>query len=317
VAPGTHEVIVRYEPASLRAGVVISVLSACALLLIVAPWPRSALPAVQTLERTTTAVLGRGSWLVRQVKAPWERMLGWISTRRGLPWTVNGVTYRIDARCRRRLAHDYEAPVAAFLRSSVKPGAVCVDVGANVGVYVLQFAHWSSPSGRVVAFEPNPAACAMLRRHLQWNGIESRVDTVPVAVGAAAGPGTLYAAGHDGMSRLETPNPAIASRTHPLPVPMVTLDEYGRTAGLQPDWLFIDIEGEEIAALAGASAMIRARGAALGIVVDMHPNSWPAGVTRADVERLLRDLRRRVVPITGQSDPLAEYGVVSLEAIEA
>src|SRR5205085_9663014 len=111
---------------------------------------------LQGAARKTAGLLGRESWLVRRLRPTYESLLDWLSDGRGIAWPINGVTYRIDPHVRHRLGQNYDAPVAAFLSARVKPGAVCVDVGANVGVYVLQFARWSGPKGRVVAFEPNP-----------------------------------------------------------------------------------------------------------------------------------------------------------------
>jgi len=190
---------------------------------------------------------------------------------------------------------------------------VCLDVGANVGVYVLQFAHWSRPTGRVVAFEPNPGAREVLQKHIQLNGLTERVTVVPAGVGATSGETILYAADADGMSRLGAPNEAIADRVSAMAVPMVTLDSYCATEGLTPDWLFMDIEGFEMAALAGARDLIGNRGKALEIVVEMHPNVWAsAGTSRDDVDALLDDLELEAVPLTGQKDPLSDYGLVYL-----
>jgi hypothetical protein len=77
---------------------------------------------------------------------------------RGISWSINGVPCRIDPRQRHRMARRYDEPVARWLASHVKPGDFCANVGGNVGVYALQFAHWTGPDGRVVVFEPNPHA---------------------------------------------------------------------------------------------------------------------------------------------------------------
>jgi hypothetical protein len=68
--------------------------------------------------------------------------------------------------------------------------------------------------------------------------------------------------------------------------------------------------------LAGAANLIRARGPALGIVVEMHPSLWAASDTSRDkVAAQIAALGRRAVPLTGQVDPLGEYGHVVLEPI--
>ena len=191
---------------------------------------------LQRTARGVAEMLGRESWLIRRIRPAYKSLLVWSGGPQGIPWVINGVTYRIDPRQYHQLALDHEAPVAAFLREKVKPGAVCFDVGANVGAYVMQFAHWCGPTGTVIAFEPNPSAREILWRHIQWNGLTERVRIVPAAVGATAGEAILYAADADGMSRLGAPNVLIADRVSPIKVPVLTLDSYCETAGLTPDW---------------------------------------------------------------------------------
>jgi FkbM family methyltransferase len=271
---------------------------------------------LQGTARKTAGILGRESWLVRNLRPAYESFLQWSSDDRGIPWVINGVTYRIDPRYRHRMGPNYDPAVAAFLRERIQPGAVCVDVGANVGVYVLQFAHWSGPTGQVVAFEPNPIASDALKRHVRMNELTKRVTVVQSAVGASSGQAVLYAADVAGMSRLGKPNQAIADRVSEITVPVVTLDEYCTSEGLAPDWLFIDIEGYEIAALSGARQLIKSRGRDMCLIVEMHPNVWDsASTTRTGADELLRELRLNVIPLTGQSDALAEHGLVYLEHV--
>jgi FkbM family methyltransferase len=271
---------------------------------------------LQETARKTAGLLGRESWLVRNLRPAYESLLGWSNDGRGIPWTINGVNYRIDPHYRHRMGSQYDSPVAAFLRERIRPGALCFDVGANVGVYVLQLAHWSGPNGKVVAFEPNPVAREVLKRHVKMNELSARVTIVPAAVGAENGEAVLYAAGVAGMSRLGAANEAIADQVSEITVPVVTLDEYYRSQDLLPDWLFIDIEGFEIAALSGARELIKERGRDMNIVVEMHPNVWlSADTTRARAEALLAELKLRAVALMGQSDPLGEHGLVHLQHV--
>lgn len=268
---------------------------------------------LQTFARHTSGLIGRESRLIRGLRPAYESMLDWSSRGKGIPWNINGVNYRIDPHQRHRLGQHYDAPVAAFLRERVKSGSLCFDVGANVGVYVMQFAHWAAPDGRIVAFEPNPSACLVLEQHVQMNGLTERVQIVPAAVGEISEEQTLYSAEADGMSRLGEPNEALKGRVSEITVPVVTLDEYCASTGLVPDWLFIDIEGFELAALYGARQLIQRGRSTLGIVVEMHPNVWSsANTTQAKAADLLNQLGLRAIPLTGQTDPLADYGIVHL-----
>lgn len=53
-----------------------------------------------------------------------------------------------------------------FVRS-LRPGDVVVDVGANIGYYTLLGARLVGESGRVYAFEPDPASFEILARNVQ------------------------------------------------------------------------------------------------------------------------------------------------------
>ena len=268
---------------------------------------------LQRVGHMTAGVIGRDSHIVRAIRPVYENLLEAATFGRGIEWQINGEAYRIDPHQRHRLGSSYDAPVAKFLRERVRPGSLCVDVGANVGVYVLQFARWSGPDGRVIAFEPNPGARKVLERHVTLNGLRDRVEIVPVAVGASGGSAVMFAAGADGMSRLGTPNPVIAERAMPIDVPIVSLDEYFVNAVRDPDWLLIDIEGFELATLDGARDLLARCTGRLGIVVEMHPSAWMAEEgSRDTAQRLLAELSLRAIPLTGKVDPLAEHGLVHL-----
>lgn len=280
------------------------------------PLPGAVFPmrVIQAAARQVAGRIGRDSWLVRRLRPAYASALEWSSHGRGLPMRINGVEYRVDPHHRHRMACEYEAPVAALLRERVKAGALCFDVGANVGVYVLQFAHWSAPTGRIVAFEPNPEARQVLEKHVRLNGLVERVSIVPHALSARTGTAVLHMSGADGMSRLGAPNSALADRTSAIEVSTTSLDEFCQANGMAPDWLFIDIEGVEIQALKGGRELILDRRGKLGIVIEMHPNAWAsAGTRRSDAEALLSELGLRAVPLTGQSDPLRDHGMVVLE----
>ena len=252
------------------------------------------------------------TWALRGVRRAYTIWLELVSGAQGIPWTINGITYRVEPKHRHQLAHQYEEGVARFLRERVRPGELCLNIGANIGAYVLQFCHWSAPSGRVIAFEPNPAALAVLQRHVKMNGLESRVVTVPQAAGDEVGSAILHALDADGMARLGAPNALIGERSTPVRVPVTTIDNYCNAEDIEPDWLIIDIEGFEVAALRGCRRLI-SRATGLKIIVEMHPNIWPSsGTDRAEAEALIADVGLRAESLTGQANPFADYGQIVL-----
>jgi FkbM family methyltransferase len=212
------------------------------------------------------------------------------------------------------MAHEYEPPVARFLRELIKPGFICFDVGANVGVYALQMCHWSAPTGRVVAFEPNPKALEILERHVSMNHFQDRVQIVGAAVGSSEDHATFFAAGAEGMNRLESPNPALAAESHALTVPVLTLDNFVRTKRSIPDLVLIDVEGFELRVLEGARNLIRSGNT--HFVVEMHPALWSSADAGPDqIADFLKEMQLQPKCLTGQHDPLQDYGLVYLERL--
>jgi FkbM family methyltransferase len=262
-----------------------------------------------------TSTFGHESPLLRVGRPAYEAALRLLARGRGLPASINGTPCRLDPAFR-WVPPSYEPQVAAFLEQRVGPGDLCLDVGANIGLYVIQFAHWSRPHGRVVAFEPNPRARFALERHIRINHLTERVEVFPYAVGADPGRAVLHVAGTDGRSRLHHPNPLVEGGSERVEVEVISLDDFCMSRGLQPDWILIDVEGFEAAVLQGAKHLIEAGRPKLGLVVECHPSVWHLSHTsREDFETLLRHLNVQPFPLTGQRDPLSEYGVVHLRYV--
>jgi methyltransferase, FkbM family len=271
----------------------------------------SLLKLLQSAAHLTSGVIGRDSWTIRRARPIYEFVLAAFAPSAAVPWSVNGDIYRIDPRFRHMFGHTYESAVASFLRQNVRPGDVCFDIGANVGVYVLQLGRWTSETGKVVAFEPNPAARRVLERHVTLNGLAQRVTTVDCAIADTPGDRLLYSVGENGMARLESPSAQLASSATGLPVSVTSLDAFVSRTGLEPRWIVMDIEGFEVQALLGARSLIRRLRGRLGWVVEMHPGAWPSiGVSRDILESLISELGLTLRPLTGQEDALAEYGHV-------
>ena len=195
---------------------------------------------------------------LRETLEPLYGSLLRVLTRgRGVAWQVDDTTtLRIDPRCRWIRNPSYDAPVVEFLRSRIAAGDTCVDVGAHVGYYALQMALWTAPSGRVIAFEPNPSARAVLEANVRLNGFQDRITVEPLAIADAPGTAQLFHGGETtGLSRLGAPNPDI-DPSEGIEVPVVTLDDYCASRAIVPQWILIDAEGLEVQVLAGARQLL-------------------------------------------------------------
>ncbi|HET7464278.1 MAG TPA: FkbM family methyltransferase [Longimicrobium sp.] len=188
---------------------------------------------------------------------------------------------------------EYEA-----FRAAAAPGAVALDVGANVGAYTLLLGGWVRPGGRVFAFEPAPEAFGGLARHVALNGLGDVVTPVRAAAAASTGTATLAGDGLSGANRLDAS--AAGER-----VETVTIDDFCRRENVVPTFIKIDVEGAELDVLRGARETISRGGEGLAVFVEMHPTLWSEmGITAADLRAELETQGLRAVPLrVGVADP--------------
>jgi FkbM family methyltransferase len=259
---------------------------------------------IKTVAGEVSARLGRDSRVINAARPVYERLLNALTFGRGIPWSINGIPCYIDARCRGAMSEVYDPEGIDFMRQAIRQGSVCYDVGANLGVYAIQFSNMVGPTGKVVAFEPNPHALRMLRHHVAINNL-SNVRIVAAAAAEAPGTADFYAANWNGMGRLGAANSGL-KETERFTVPVTTVDEQVAQTGLVPDFILIDVEGFEIVVLEGArNTVLRHRPT---VVVEMHPDVWASASTdRKRAESLLRDLGLRAESFLPGRDPLADH----------
>ena len=196
------------------------------------------------------------------------------------------MTFRVDSRTRFSCAPIYDAGVTQVLMATLKPRDECWNIGANVGVHVLQMCSRVGPTGQIVAFEPNPYAAALLQRNVTLDAYSGRVSIVQAAIGEYIGTTEFYIAGSDPMGRPQRPNPLL-HRTTCLQVPVFTLDHLLAQRGRSPRCLVMDIEGWEIGALLGAQGLLQLEPLPL-LIVELHPDAWSwSGHSREQLVHLM------------------------------
>jgi FkbM family methyltransferase len=128
-------------------------------------------------------------------------------------------------------------------RSLLPPGALCFDVGANLGDKSEAMLR---SGARVVAFEPNPLVVPELRARC---GADKDWNLVEAALGSGPRIAILHAQKIHSQSSLAQgwENGKVIAR---FPVPVVTLDAAIEGFGL-PDYCKIDVEGWELEVLTG------------------------------------------------------------------
>ena len=149
----------------------------------------------------------------------------------------------------------YEARSLAVLDRYLKPGMVFVDIGANIGAYVLFAAKRVGTTGGVIAFEPQRSVLPRLRHNIEVNDLRN-VVLEPRAVGAASGTVKMSEQNDSGRAFTFADDRAVE---HSYEVESITLDEYFSERDSRIDYLKIDVEGFEVSVLRGAERLFAER----------------------------------------------------------
>ena len=185
------------------------------------------------------------------------------------------------------------------LGAVARRGDVCVDVGAEFGLYSHVLADLVGPTGAVHAVEPQAGAFRWLAAGLTAAGARN-VHRHRLAVGAADGTATLSVPRRRGLpvhgrayvtagARDEGPNREFSARRYET-VELTTLDALVDGLGLDRlAFVKVDVEGAEGALLDGAArTLARHRPALLLEIEDRHTAKF--GVRGVDVVDRLRAL---------------------------
>jgi FkbM family methyltransferase len=73
-----------------------------------------------------------------------------------------------------------------FLGTLLKPGDVCIDIGANLGYFSIPMSHWVGRKGKVYSVEPVPAFREVLAGNVERFAL-GNVEIMPYALGDADG----------------------------------------------------------------------------------------------------------------------------------
>ncbi len=176
--------------------------------------------------------------------------LAGLAESRGFRWYMRGVP---DAAIGPFGKEEYLEPLIE------QPGELFVDIGANVGRWTLPASRFYK---RVLAFEPVPLTCWVLRRNISLNKIRN-VSIFEKAVSDKDGFLDLWVPREKFSSMYSTDRFLDKFSDTTVRVKCVALDNLA----LVPDFVKIDVEGHEVSVLKGMMKTLEVTGR---IIVECH-----------------------------------------------
>lgn len=174
-------------------------------------------------------------------------------TRTTYPITGSGDDQGVIGALQRTAGH-YEGHVMLALGRALRPGSVCLDIGANVGVVTVFLARHCE-GGSVHSFEPSATTFAYLTANVAANHL---TNVVAHQLGVYDQTSTQHLSVHPthpgGAFVSETGIREGAGET----IDVVALDDWFLTSGLDRiDVVKIDVEGAELRVLRGGAQLLR------------------------------------------------------------
>ena len=151
-----------------------------------------------------------------------------------------------------------------------KLGDTVVDVGAHIGLYSLIAAKRVGSSGKVIAIEPDPENCKLLRGNVEINKL-TNVSILELAAFSSTSKLKLYLPGKErGFTKLSTLMANRAVTENFLEIDATTLDCLLVTQGItEVNWIKIDVEGAELEVLKGA-AITLSESKDIALLIEVH-----------------------------------------------
>jgi FkbM family methyltransferase len=204
-----------------------------------------------------------------------------------------------------------------ILTKFLSPGMTFVDVGAHIGILTLAGARAVGPTGKVLAIEPGPAAFEALRRTIEVSGLAGRIKALRQAAGAHQERRTFYVRNVLGHSSLTPSDSHSEASSDEIEVELSPLDDL-LPVGERVDLVKIDVEGAELAVLAGMQRII-AENPYLVVIAEFGPSHLRA--TNTDPEYWFSSFRNQgfeplvIDELSGRCRPIDMNELIKIESV--
>jgi FkbM family methyltransferase len=151
-------------------------------------------------------------------------------------------------------------------RAMLAPGMHVVDIGANIGYYVLIEARALGGSGKIYAIEPAPRNFEQLQRNIELNGLREFIEAHQLAISDRVGTVSFELSRAANHHRLAVQGASANGRT--IDVKATTLDALLQDRAV--DVVRMDTEGSEWVIVQGMRQLL-ARDRPLKMFIEVHP----------------------------------------------
>lgn len=164
--------------------------------------------------------------------------------------------WRMRYRCW-RYRFKSEVPSISFVRNARLAGGTLLDVGANRGIYSFYMSRAAGPSGRLIAFEPQPE----LRQHLEAVRQSFGLGNLTIEnVGLSSAAGELSMRRPEAGAGAASFHISAAAGWEEFRVPVLKLDDYVAGQAIGPIRMIkCDVESHELEVFRGAEQTLRAQ----------------------------------------------------------
>jgi len=162
-----------------------------------------------------------------------------------------------------------------ILSKTLSENSSVLDIGANIGYYLLMEAELMKGKGFIFACEPDFRNIEFLKRNVSLNGLDNIVEVLNVAVSDKSGYQEFNICEASNLSSLNKSNLGDRRYIDKQQVKVVSLNSILKQIGTTIDLLRMDIEGHEIFVFSSLVDFIRnengLEGAPNTIVFETHP----------------------------------------------
>lgn len=161
----------------------------------------------------------------------------------------------------RRLADDIEGEITVL------------EIGANIGYFLLLAADTLGDRARIEAIEPHPRNLEILRKNVERNGLDGQVEIIEGAIGAEPGSGILNVMPESNWHAVAADGGVRAGAVETLDVDIQCVETLLAERGLAPEDVNVvrfDVEGYEDEIFVGMQLVLEADTPLL-CYIELHP----------------------------------------------